>query len=142
VLVRRGLPSPPRSITDLRKLQLCTERATTGSLLVASTIKPVKKPVVARNPSDLSYYLFTKRCDAIVFDAPTLAVLRRQAPDRYGPLAGRVVTNEKYAAAFEKGGVLRMRVNAVLGELAKDGSLDRLRKRWLGADTSALPILR
>ena len=98
--------------------------------------------MVARNPSDLSYYLFTKRCDAIVFDAPTLAVLRRQAPDRYGPLAGRVVTNEKYAAAFEKGSALRTRVNAVLAGLAKDGSLDRLRKRWLGADTSALPVLR
>jgi polar amino acid transport system substrate-binding protein len=142
VLVRRGLESVPRSIADLRKLQLCAERATTGSLLVASTIKPLKKPLVARNPSDLSYYLFTKRCDAIVFDAPTLAVLRRQAPDRYGPLAGRVVTNEKYAAAFEKGSALRARVNTVLGALARDGSLDRLRKRWLGADTSALPVLR
>jgi polar amino acid transport system substrate-binding protein len=82
VLVRRGLPSQPRSMADLSKLQLCAERASTGSLLVANRIKPAKKPLFARNPSDLSYFLFTKRCDAIVFDAPALAVLRRQAPDR------------------------------------------------------------
>jgi ABC-type amino acid transport substrate-binding protein len=69
-------------------------------------------------------------------------VLRRQAPDRYGPLAGRIVTNEKYAAAFERGSALRPRVNTALASLTKDGSLTRLRKRWLGADTSALPVLR
>jgi polar amino acid transport system substrate-binding protein len=142
VLVRRGLPTQARSIPDLRKLQLCAERATTGSLLVASRIKPAKKPLFARNPSDLSYFLFTKRCDAIVFDAPALAVLRRQAPDRYGPLVGRIATNERYAASFEKGSALRVPVNTALAAFAKDGSLERLRKRWLGADTSALPVLR
>ena len=142
VLLRRGLPNQPRSISDLRKLQLCAERASTGSLLVANRIKPAKRPLVARNPSDLSYFLFTKRCDAIVFDAPALAVLRRQAPDRYGPLAGRVLTSEKYAAAFEKGSALRVRVNAGLAALTRDGTLTRLRKRWLGADTSSLPVLR
>jgi polar amino acid transport system substrate-binding protein len=142
VLVRRGLPNQPRSIADLRRLQLCAERASTGSLLVAGRIRPAKKPILARNPSDLSYYVFTKRCDAIVFDAPALAVLRRQAPDRYGQLAGRIVTNEEYAVAFERGSALRQRVDAALAALAKDGSLIRLRKRWLGADTSVLPVLR
>ena len=142
VLLRRGLPGQPRSIADLRKLQLCAERASTGNLLVANRIKPAKKALVARNPSDLSYFLFTKRCDAIVFDAPAPAVLRRQAPDRYGPLAGRVVTSERYAAAFEKGSTLRGRVNAGLAALTQDGTLTRLRKRWLGADTPSLPVLR
>jgi hypothetical protein len=47
----------------------------------------------------------------VVFDAPALPGLRRQAPDRYGPLVGRIVTNEKYAAALEKGNPLRAAIN-------------------------------
>lgn len=94
------------------------------------------------NTSKLSYELFTKRCDAIVFDAHALAVLSRQAPDRYGPLAGRIVTDEKYAIALEKGSPLRPRLNTALRALAADGTLERLRKRWLGTDTATLPTLR
>jgi len=142
VLVRRGLAPKPSSIADLRKLQLCAERTSTGGLLVVRQIKPEKKPLLLLNPSKLSYELFTGRCDAVVFDAPALAVLRRQAPDRYGPLVGRIVTGERYAAAFEQASPLRKRVNAVLTQLTKDGTLERLRKRWLGTDTSALPVVR
>ena len=79
--------------------------------------------MLLNDPSDLSYALFTKRCDAIVADAPALAVLRRQAPDRYGALVGRIVTREKYAIAFEKGSQLRPRIDAVLRQLRTDGTL-------------------
>ena len=142
VLVRPGLSARPRSIADLRNLQLCAERATTGGLVLLDRVKPARKPLMVANPSQLSYDLFAKRCDAIVADAPALAVLRRQAPDRYGPLVGRIVTNEKYAAALEKGSALRPQINAALTALTKNGTITRLRKRWLGADTSTLPVLR
>ena len=142
VLVRRGLASRPTSIAALRRLQLCAERATTGGQLVVRKIKPKRKPLLLSDPSNLSYALFTKRCDAIVADAPTLAVLRRQAPDRYGPLLGRIVTREKYAIAFEKGSSLRPSVDAALRLAIKDGTVERLRRRWLGVDTAKLPALR
>ena len=83
-----------------------------------------------------------KRCDAVIFDAPALAVLRRQAPDRYGPLVGRIVTNERYGAALEKGSPLLPAINGALSTLAKDGTIARLRQRWLGTDTAKLPMLR
>lgn len=142
VLMRSGLPTKPKSLGDLRKLKLCAERATTGAVVLANRIKPAKKPLFLHNPSDLSYALFTKRCDAIVFDAPSLAVLRRQAPDRYGPLVGRIATKEKYAIALEKGSPLRPQVNAALKSLVKNRTLARLRGRWLGVDTATLPVLR
>jgi polar amino acid transport system substrate-binding protein len=142
VLLRRGLAARPRSIADLRGLRLCAERASTGAQLVVGTVKPRRKPLLAENTSRLSFELFRKRCDAIVFDAPALAVLRRQAPDRYGPLAGRIVTRERYAAAFEEGSPLRARVDTALAALARDGTLRQLRARWLGADTAALRALR
>ena len=83
-----------------------------------------------------------KRRDAVIFDAPALAVPRRQAPDRYGPLVGRIVTKERYAAAFEKGCLLRPAINGALNTLTKDGRIARLRQRWLGTDTANLPMLR
>jgi polar amino acid transport system substrate-binding protein len=142
VLVRRSLEPNPKSIAALRKLQLCAERATTGSQLVVRTIKPRRKPLLLSDPSTLSYALFTKRCDATVADAPTLAVLRRQAPDRYGPLVGRVVTHEKYAIALETGSSLRPQIDAALRTAIRDGTLETLRRRWLGVDTAKLPALR
>lgn len=142
VLVRRGLGSTPTSIAALRSLQLCAERATTGAQLVVRTIKPKRKPLLLSDPSTLTYALFTKRCDAIVADAPTLAVLRRRAPDRYGPLLGRIVTREKYAIAFEKGSSLRPSVDAALRLAIKDGTVEQLRRRWLGVDTAKLTTLR
>ncbi|MGI9112349.1 MAG: hypothetical protein ACR2GT_09180 [Gaiellaceae bacterium] len=105
-------------------------------------IKPTKKVRLLENPSKLSYELFTKRCDAIVADAPALAVLSRQAADRYGPLVGRIATNERYAIALEQGSPLRARLNTALKAVTSDGTLERLRKRWLGTDTAKLPLLR
>ena len=142
VLVRRGLPSTPTSIAQLRTLQLCAERATTGGQLLVGRIKPTRRPLLLPNSSRLSHDLFTERCDAVVFDAPALAVLRRQAPDRYGPLVGRIATGERYSVAFEKGSRLRGPVNTALARLTRDGTLERLRKRWLGTDTSSLRVLR
>ena len=142
MLVRQDLQRLPRSLSDLRKLKLCAERATTGALLVLNRLKPTRKPLIVPNPSQLSYDLFMKRCDAAIFDAPALAVLRRQAPDRYGPLVGRIVTDERYAAALEKGSPLLPAINRALNTLTKDGAIARLRKRWLGTDTASLPMLR
>jgi polar amino acid transport system substrate-binding protein len=141
VLLRRGLEPRPTSIAAPRRLQLCAERASTGGQLILDRIKPTRAPRLVQDPSRLSYDLFTQRCDAIVFDAPALAVLRRQAPDRYGA-HGRIVTNERYAIALEKGSPLRPRINAALAGVIGSGVLERLRRRWLGTDTATLPVLR
>jgi polar amino acid transport system substrate-binding protein len=142
VLLRLGVKPMPRSIAGLRKLVLCAQRGTTGGAIVTNRIKPTRKPLFLDDLSVLLYDLFAKRCDALVFDAPTLGVLRREAPDRYGPLVGRIPTRERYAIAFEKGSPLRARVDAQLRAIAADGTLARLRRRWLGADPAMLPVLR
>jgi hypothetical protein len=105
---------------------------------VLNRVKPARKPLIVPNPSQLSYDRFMKRCDAVIFDAPALAVLRRHAPDRYGPLVGRIVTKERYAAVFEKGSLLRPAINGALITLAKNGTIARLRQRWLGTDKANL----
>jgi polar amino acid transport system substrate-binding protein len=142
VLVRVGVKPAPGSIAALRKLVLCAQRGTTGAAIVTTRVRPTRKPVFLDDVSALLYDLFAKRCDALVFDAPTLAVLRKQTPDRYGPLVGLIPTRERYAIAFEKGDPLRAQVNAALKAIAKDGTLARLRQRWLGTDTAKLHVLR
>ena len=143
VLMRQGWRPPvPTSITALRNLQLCSERATTGALTILDTIKPRKKPRLANDPSQLLYDLYNDRCDAVVYDADILGAQRAAAPERYGPFAGRIVTREKYGIAFPKGSLLRASVNAALRKLAGNGTLVRLQKRWLSTDVSKLPVLR
>jgi hypothetical protein len=78
----------PRSIAGLRKLVLCAQRGTTGVAIVTNRIKPIRKPLFLDDLSVLLYDLFAKRCDALVFDAPTLGVLRREAPDSYDRWSG------------------------------------------------------
>jgi polar amino acid transport system substrate-binding protein len=142
VLVRQGLAPVPSSIADLRSLQLCSERVTTGARLIVQRIKPTKRPRLVADPSQLTYDLYQDRCDAVVYDAAVLGAARAAAPERYGPFAGRIVTSERYAIAFPKGSPLRAPVNAALRGLRSNGTLARLQKRWLSADLSKLPVLR
>ena len=69
-------------------------------------------------------------------------MLRAQAPDRVGALAGRVATGERYGIAFEPGSALRPLVDGALTRLEQDGTLRRLARRWLTADVSSLRAFR
>jgi polar amino acid transport system substrate-binding protein len=140
VLVRKGL-EPPRAIAALRRLQLCSERTSTGAQLIVERIRPSRKPRLATDPSQLMQLLFRGRCDAAVYDAPVLGVARAEAPDRFGPLAGRIVTGERYAAVLENGSRLAGPLNRALRALLQDGTVARLQKRWLTADVSKLRVL-
>ena len=142
VLMRKGFAPVPTSIAGLRRLQLCSERATTGARAIVQRIKPTKKPRLVSNPSQLTYDLYNDRCDAVVFDAAVLGAARTAAPDRYGPFAGRIVTREQYGIAFPKGSALRASVNAALRTLTRNGTLARLQKRWLSVDVAKLRVLR
>ena len=67
VLMHEGFTPVPTSIAALRGLQLCSERATTGARAIVDRIKPTRKPRLVANPSQLTYDLYSDRCDAIVF---------------------------------------------------------------------------
>lgn len=140
VLMRRGL-APVRSLAALRTLQLCSERTSTGGQLIVSRIRPEKRPLLLEDPSRLTQELFRGRCDAAVYDAPVLAVARSQAPDRFGALAGRIRTGERYAAVLENGSRLAGPLNAAIRALLADGTVTRLERRWLNVDLQRLPVL-
>jgi ABC-type amino acid transport substrate-binding protein len=78
----------------------------------------------------------------VVYDAPTLGTLKARAPDRYGPFVGVIKTGEHYGVALPKGSPLLGTVDAALGALIADGTVQRLQKKWLSANLATLPVLQ
>jgi polar amino acid transport system substrate-binding protein len=141
VLVRNGLSIQPRSIADLRGLRLCSERGTTSADLIANTIRPERKPSLLTTANLLLQRVQTGACDAAVYDLPILATLRALAPDRYGPLVGRIVTGEQYGLVFPKGSPLRPLVDEALQALLAGPTVNSLERKWLKLDPGKLRVL-
>ena len=140
VLLSEDAPEP-KSIADLRALQLCAQRGTT-SVTAAAAIRPALTLTLFDKQEGLLDALFQRRCEAVIDDAPLLAALRRQAPDRYGRLIGRLGTKETYGLVVPKGSPLRPLLDQGLVKLKQDGTIVALEKRWLGGDIAKLPLLR
>ena len=66
----------------------------TGADLVTTTIRPVRTPLLPGSVTVLTRGLRNGRCEAVVYDAPSLATLRTRVPSRYGPFAGVIRTGE------------------------------------------------
>jgi polar amino acid transport system substrate-binding protein len=142
VLLRSGLKLRARTLAALARLRLCALKGSTAADLIAERIAPRRGVRLSRDQSRLEADLYSRRCDAIVGDAPQLGVLRKQAPDRVGALAGRIPTGEQWAMTFPQGSPLRDQVDDAVRALERDGTLRRLARRWLTTDTGALPPFR
>jgi ABC-type amino acid transport substrate-binding protein len=77
----------------------------------------------------------------MVADLEILVAARRDEPDLYGPIAGRIVTGEHYGAVFQKRSKLRSPVSAALGSLVRSGLVTRLANRWFGTGWDQVPVL-
>ena len=141
VLLRSGLVGAPGSLATVARLRVCAERGSTGADVVRTRIKPARRPRLVRDLSALEAALYQHRCDVAIADAPQLAVMRASAPRRFGALAGRIRTRERYGIAFERGSKLRPLVDVALERLRDDGTLRKLKDRWLAAAAKPLPVL-
>ena len=141
VLLADAAPEP-KSLAALGALQLCAQRGTTSAAAVASTVRPTKKVILFDKQEGLLDALYQRRCQAVIDDAPILAALRRQAPDRYNRVVARLGTPESYGFVVPKGSPLRAMLDRALAKLKQDGTIVTLEKRWLGGDIAKLPVLR
>jgi polar amino acid transport system substrate-binding protein len=141
VLLRRGLTPLVRTRADLTPLRLCTQRGTTSADVVTDVIRPTRPAKLYGNVTRMVDALQAGRCDAVVYDAPILATLRAQTPERYGPLAGVIDTHEQYGVLLPKGSPLEIAVNTAIGRLIAGGRIATLSKRWLASDMRRLPSL-
>jgi polar amino acid transport system substrate-binding protein len=142
VLAAQTVSPVPRTIADLRPLRICALRKSTGADVANTVVAPTKPVRLLGNVPSLMLDLQTGRCQAVVYDAPTLGTLKARAPARYGPFAGVIKTGEHYGVALPKGSALLDTVDTALGALAADGTLQRLQKKWLTTNLAALPVLR
>ena len=115
VLLAQTVSPVPHTIAALQKLQLCALTNSTGADVIRTRIKPVKPARLIGNVGNLTLSLQTGRCQAVVYDAPSLGTLKARVPPRYGPFAGVIRTGESYGIAMPKGSPLLGPVNAALG---------------------------
>jgi polar amino acid transport system substrate-binding protein len=138
VLVSQFLRAVPRTAAALRGLRLCALRGTTGAEVIAKRIRPTATRRLLGATPTMLLDLQTGRCDAVVDDLPVLAALKGRAPRSYGPIAGLIRTGEQYAVALPKGSPLTPRVDAAITAARADGTISKLRRRWLDLDLSKI----
>jgi polar amino acid transport system substrate-binding protein len=140
VLLRKTI-AVPKTLAALARLRLCVQRGTTSVDVVRDRVSPSRPPFLFASVELLFDALRVGRCDAAVLDAPILAAERAFAPDRYGPLAGVLRTNERYGVVIRKGSPLTGQVDAAVRALVGNGMLSRLERRWLLTDLRRLSVL-
>ena len=132
VLVRKGLSPTPKSIADLKKLQLCAQASTTGLAYIQHTIRPTKRPLVYSASSTAAFdAVEAGKCDALILDVPIVASQSRKKPHAYGGVVGQIVTHEQYGAVMDKGSKLKPFVDRAIKALRANGTISRLTKKWL-----------
>jgi ABC-type amino acid transport substrate-binding protein len=142
VLAAQTVSPVPTTLAGLRPLRICALGKSTGAAVARTVIAPTKPVRLVGNVPTLMLDLQTGRCQAVVYDAPSLGTLKARTPERYGPFVGVIRTGEQYGVALPKGSPLVGDVDAALGALIADGTVQRLQKKWLTADLSTLPVLR
>jgi polar amino acid transport system substrate-binding protein len=141
VLVAPGV-APPVTLKELRRLRVCAQSATTSIEYVRTKLRPRLASRSFPSPIDALRALSDGFCQAMIADLEILVAAKRDQPDLYGPIAGQIVTNERYGAVFEKGSGLRAPVNSALQSLARTGVITRLATRRFGSGWDKAPVLR
>jgi ABC-type amino acid transport substrate-binding protein len=141
VLVAEDIDGPV-TLARLRTLQVCAKQVTTGFAYVQDVLRP--EGLVLEYPTAAAALraLATSICDAFVFDLPSLIAAKRAAPNRYGPLAGRVGATEHYGVVLRKGSPLRAPVDRAIASLRRDGTIRRIGVRHFGPALTSTPVIR
>ena len=140
VLIRKGLAKPTR-VAELKSLQTCAQKDTTGLSYIQHKLRPAKKPLVYSASSTAAFdAVEAGRCDALILDVPIVVSQSNKKKGAYGGVAGQIVTNEFYGAVMEKGSTFKPFLDKAIGTLRANGTLTRLQKKWL--PFTRVPVLK
>jgi polar amino acid transport system substrate-binding protein len=140
VLLKKG-GTVPHSLADLKAMTLCAQSATTGLDYVQHKLHAAHVQIYTSTSAAFSA-LQVGRCDAFVMDVPIIASQKKTKPSAYGPVAGQIVTNEKYGAVLAKGSKLTPVASAAIRALTASGTIGKLQKKWFSIDVSKIPVLK
>lgn len=132
----------PKSLADLKQMQLCGQTASTGLDYVQTKLHPAKAPQVYQTTAAAFTAVQVGRCDAFIMDTPIVASQKKLKPSAYGPIAGQIFTNENYGAVLAKGSKLKPALDQAIKALSADGTIGKLQKKWFNIDFTKLPVLK
>jgi ABC-type amino acid transport substrate-binding protein len=142
VIARRGLERP-HGLADLRGSILCAIRGSEAAHVLAARVRPRRAPLLVPGADRLRTLLRTGACDAGLVPAIEAGVFLDGQRRLFGPVVARIPNRGGYVMLLRRGEGLDVAVvDRELARLARDGTLGRLAKAWLGLDPAALPILR
>src|SRR5690349_5931508 len=141
VTVKSSPAARVRSVRDLKKLRLGVQVGTTSYSAAASVNGDVPVEVYNTNV-DAKMALTTGQIDALVADLPTAFAVANELRD--GQMVGQLPSVsgdvEQFGLVLDKGSALTRCVSWAVDALRADGTLDRLKQRWL-TDAGKAPVL-
>jgi polar amino acid transport system substrate-binding protein len=140
VLMKPGAASV-KSLAELKAKTLCAQSATTGLDYVQHKLHASKVQIYNTTAAAFSA-VQVGRCDAFVMDVPIIASQKKTKPSAYGPIAGQIVTNEKYGAVLAKGSKLTPLVSAAIKALTQAGTIGKLQQKWFAINVANIPVLK
>jgi polar amino acid transport system substrate-binding protein len=141
VLISKSATAPA-SLADLKQMQTCAQADTTGLDYIKTKLRPSKAPLVYQTTTAAFTAVQINRCQALVLDVPIVALQKKSKPSAYGDVAGQIVTHEQYGAVLQKGSKLTPEVSGVIKQLAANGTIGKLQKKWFNLNFDAIPILK
>lgn len=142
VVGRRGFDVPQR-LANLREALVCAVRGSVPARVVATRIRPRRPPLYVIGPERLRAVVRTGVCDAALVSALEVGRFVEGRGQALGPIAGRIEHGPGVAVLVRRGSGLDVAaVDRELDRLARDGTLGRLARTWLGIDPAGLRVLR
>ncbi len=142
VLVRSG--TALRDLAGAQEMLWGAIRATTFVDDIANSIAPEQATKIFDGQHDLLAALGAGRVEAALFDLPLAVAIASRSRGRLEAVA-QLPGREALAVALPKGSPNRQAVDSAIRAFTADGTIERLLRRWVGADAaeaeSAIPLL-
>lgn len=143
LVARKGTPiASATSVAALKPFLLGDQVGTTSLAFISQVIKPTQQPRVFDTLNDAKAALNAGQIDGIVTDLPTADYFQYSIKD--GTVVGRFAAAnppEQFGLLFQHRNSLVPCVNAVLGQLTSNGTLQQLQARWL-QNYTAYPLIQ
>jgi polar amino acid transport system substrate-binding protein len=141
VLVAKDITGPV-TLARLRTLQMCAHEVRIGFSYVEDVLQPEGLVLEYATATAALNAVAAGICDAFVFDLPALLAAKKEAPARYGAVAGRVGATQYYGAVLPEGSPLRPAVNKAIVSLRREGVFRRIGAKHFGAALTSTPVIR
>jgi polar amino acid transport system substrate-binding protein len=142
LMVLKG--TDPKTLDDVRKLQLGSQSGTTPLEYIEKSIKPEKAAKVFQDTPSMFNALLAKTVDAILFDTAIVLPQSKEAGYENTAVVAQFKTGEGYGMLLPKGSSNVAKVNELLSAMKDDGSLDRFSQKYVSvalADVANIPFI-